>query len=488
MPEGKGSRRWRRAIAFRKPPGCWIDQEIEKCTFVDERLGKPFRTLLEQLSDGAGESIPMACQDWANTKAAYQFFDNERVNEKDILVGHFQSTRQRFLKSGSDELALVLHDTTEFCFHRHDIREIGKLTKHVGTKTRPNLNHIVCGLLMHSSLVVTPDGLPLGLSAVKFWTRDEFKGTNALKKHINPTRVPIEEKESIRWLQNLSESTKLLSAPSRCIHIGDRESDIYELFCTARELDTHFVFRTCVDRLAGDGEHTVSDEMQEVDCKGLHWIEVRDKKGDTREAVLELKYRRIRVLPPIGKQKRYPPLELTVIHAKERDAPAGVEPIDWKLITDLPVRTRVEAIEKLNWYAMRWKIETFHKIMKSGCKAEDSKLRTAERLVNLIATFCIMGWRIFWMTLVNRSAPDASPGIALTKLEVKLLDRLVEDKDPRKSGCKTLTDYLTKVAQLGGYLARKKDPPPGNMVMWRGLARLTDIELGFILAAGNVGN
>jgi hypothetical protein len=306
--------------------------------------------------------------------------------------------------------------------------------------------------------------------------------------HINPTRVLIEEKESIRWLQNLCESTKLLSAPGRCVHIGDRESDIYELFCTARGLDTHFVFRTCVDRLAGDGEHTIEDEIQEVDCKGLHRIEVRDKKRDAREAVLELKYRRIKVLPQIAKQKRYPPLELTVIHAKERDAPGGCEPIDWKMITDLPVRTRVEAIEKLNWYAMRWKIETFHKIMKSGCKAKASKLRTAGRLVNLIATFCIMGWRIFWMTMINRSAPDAAPGIALTKLEIKLLDRLVEDKDPQKSGRNTLTDYLTKIAQLGGYLARKKDPPPGNMVMWRGLARLTDIELGFILATGNVGN
>ena len=251
---------------------------------------------------------------------------------------------------------------------------------------------------------------------------------------------------------------------------------------------SHFVFRTCVDRLAGDGEHTIEDEMQEVDCKGLHRIEVRDKKGDTREAVLELKYRRIRVLPPIAKQKRYPPLELTVIHAKERAAPAGLEPIDWKLITDLPVRTRVEAIEKLTWYALRWKIETFHKIMKSGCKAEESKLRTAERLVNLIATLCIMSWRIFWMTMVNRSAPDAAPGVALTKLEIELLDRLVKDKDPLNSRRKTLTDYLTKISQLGGYLARKKDPPPGNMVMWRGLARLTDIELGFILASENVGN
>ena len=486
MPEVKGSRRWRRAVVSRKPSNSWIDQETEDCTFVDERLGKRFRRLLEQLSDGAGETIPMACQDWANTKAAYRFFDNERVNERDILAGHFQSTRQRFLESDSDELVLVLHDTTEFCFHRNDISEIGKLTRHAGIRTRPTLNHTVCGLLMHSSLVVTPDGLPLGLSAVKFWTRDEFKGTNALKKHINPTRVPIEKKESFRWLQNLRESTDLLSTPERCVHVGDRESDIYELFCTAKELGTHFVFRTCVDRLAGDGEHTVADEMQEVDCKGLHRIEVINKKGVAREVVIELRYRRILVLPPIGKQRLYPALELTVLHAKERDARAGYEPIDWKLITDLPVRTRLEAIEKINWYALRWKMETFHKIMKSGCKTEESKLRTAERLVNLIATFCIMSWRIFWMTMINRSNPDAAPGTALTRLEVTLLDRLVKDKDSRKSEHKTLIDYLTKIARLGGYLARKKDPPPGNMVMWRGLARLTDIELGFILAGRNV--
>lgn len=459
----------------------WVDRELAGCQFKDERLGKRFRKLLEQLSDGTGESIPMACQDWANTKAAYRFLSNERVSEKDILAGHFEATRARF--AAAEDMALVLHDTTEFSYHREDGRAIGLLSKsHIGTKSRPR-HHQVCGILMHSSLAVTPEGLPLGLSTIKFWTRDKFKGTSALKKHINPTRVPIEEKESIRWLQNLKESTALLGTAERCIHIGDRESDIYELFCAAREIGTHFVLRTCVDRLAGDGTHTIEDEMQEVDCKGLHHIEVRDKKGNTREAVLELKYRRIRILPPIGKQKRYPPLTLTVLHAQERDAPKGYEAIDWKLITDLPVRSRAEAIEKLDWYALRWKIEVFHKIMKSGCKAEDSKLRTAERLVNLVATFCIMSWRIFWMTMLNRSTTEASPKFALTPLEIELLDRLVKDKRTQISRRKTLSHYLVKVAQLGGYLARANDPPPGSMVMWRGLARLTNIGMGFALAS-----
>lgn len=131
---------------------------------------------------------------------------------------------------------------------------------------------------MHSSLAVTTEGLPLGLSAVKFWTRKKFKGTAALKKKINPTRVPIEKKESIRWLDNLRQSTELLGGPGRCVHIGDRESDIYELFCIAQQIGTHFVVRTCVDRLAGEGDHTIADEMEEVAVKGLHRIEVNDNR------------------------------------------------------------------------------------------------------------------------------------------------------------------------------------------------------------------
>ena len=162
--------------------------------------------------------------------------------------------------------------------------------------------------------------------------------------------------------------------------------------------------------------------------------------------------------------------------------------IDWKLITNLPVRSRKDAVEKLAWYAMRWRIETFHKILKTGCRAEASKLRAAERIVNLIAVFCILSWRIFWMTMMNRVAPDSSPLTALTPLEVQLLDRLIPGRTRKRPRAAVLSRYLTKVARLGGYLGRKGDSPPGNMVMWRGLSRLTDIELGFLLGVQLVGN
>jgi hypothetical protein len=270
------------------------------------------------------------------------------------------------------------------------------------------------------------------------------------------------------------------------VHIGDRESDIYELFCTAREASTHFLVRTCVDRRTGKGDYTIAEEMEEVPVKGLHRIEVRNRQGEESTAVLEIKYRRLRILPPLGKQKRYPELTLTVIHAQERDVPKERDPIDWKLMTDLPVISRLEAIEKLEWYALRWKIEVFHKILKSGCKAEQSKLRTAHRLANLIAIFCILSWRVFWMTMINRSAATAPPTLSLTTLEIKLLDRLVKDKAPPTK--KLLSHYLVKIARLGGYLARANDPPPGNTVMWRGISKLTDIAIGVHIASEVVGN
>lgn len=471
---------------------CWIDTELRGCTFKDARLSERLRTLLGQLARAPGQSIALVCQDWANTKAAYRFLSNERVNEADILGGHFGATRDRIAAAAtaSNAPVLVLHDTTELSYRRDSPHAIGLLHKSNSGQDAQGRwrHHTVCGLLMHSSLAVTTEGLPLGLSAVKFWSRSKFKGTDALKRSINPTRVPIEAKESICWLDNVRRASALFDRPERCVHIGDRGSDIYELFCEASETGSHFIFRTCADRLAGDGTHTVATYMQGARSRGLHRIEVHDSTGCCREAMLDLKYCRVRLLPPRAKQRRYPALMLTVLQATERDAPGAVEPIDWKLVTDLPVRSRAEAIEKLQWYAMRWKIETFHRILKSGCRAEESRLRTAQRLANLIAMFCILSWRIFWLTMLHRAAPAAPAALAFTPIEIELLDRLRPTPlDARSQHRPSVSLCLMQLARLGGYLARASDPPPGNTVVWRGMARLTDIELGFLLRAESCG-
>jgi len=460
----------------------WIDEELAGSQFRDLRLGQRLRTLMTQLAGAVGAPIPLACQDWANTKAAYRFLSNPDVSEREILDGHFHATASR--AAAVEGPVLVLQDTTEFSFQRtrpEAIGAIGYAPSRRGDDGRFRL-HTVCGLLMHSSLAIPQEGLPLGLAAIRFWSRAKFKGSAALKRHVNPTRVPIEAKESMRWLANMQAATMLLGAPDRLIHIGDRENDIYEFFCATQEAGTHFLVRTCVDRLAGSGGHTIAAEMAEVAVAGHHRVEI----GDGTTAEIALRYKRVHVLPPIGKQKRYPALDLTIIHAQEETAPDDRPAIDWKLITDLPVASAADAVRMLRWYGMRWKIEIFHKILKSGCRAEEARLRTAERLVNLIAVFCILAWRLFWMTMINRAAPRASPRLALANDEVALLDRLAS-RSPPGGPAYVLTDYLTQIARLGGYLARAHDPPPGNTVMWPGWARLMDIKLGAKLTAPTCG-
>ena len=225
--------------------------------------------------------------------------------------------------------------------------------------------------------------------------------------------------------------------------------------------------------------------MEEQRIKGVHRIEVRDSKGRPSAAVLEIKYEKIKICPPIGKEKRYGNLELTIIHATERGTPKDRERIEWKLVTNLPVTCKADAIRMLEWYALRWTIETFHKVLKSGCRAEDSKLRTAERLANLIAMMCILSWRVLWLTMTNRVSPELPATLVFTETEIKLMDHLIPTKGGNDK--KTVGVYLIKLARLGGFLNRKGDGPPGNMVLWRGMARLIDIHLGYAMAR-DVGN
>jgi len=138
-------------------------------------------------------------------------------------------------------------------------------------------------------------------------------------------------------------------------------------------------------------------------------------------------------------------------------------------------------MEKLHWYAMRWKIKTFHKILKSGCRTEEAKLRTAERLVNLVALFCILSWRIFWLTMLNRAAPQAPAKLALTATEIAVLDEIAKRKGRASPRHATIETHLIAIARLGGYLARDSDGPPGNKILWRGLSKLADIACGATL-------
>ncbi|WP_196871303.1 IS4 family transposase [Sphingobium sp. JAI105] len=290
------------------------------------------------------------------------------------------------------------------------------------------------------------------------------------------TRIPIDQKESIRWLDNLRRSTELAGEPGRCVHIGDRESDIYELYCLAEELGTKFLVRSCVDRLAQDGKTTIAQVMERTPCSGTHEIQFRDAKGKEQRAVLSIRYATMTVRPPIGKQKKYINQELQIIHAEELNPPEDRERIHWKLITNLPVKNHADAVHKLDWYSKRWKIETFFRTLKTGCRIEELRLTTINRLANCIALCCVVAWRVSWLTILAREAPEATPAAVFTETERNLLDSSTPKL--RRAPSRNLAFYVRAVARLGGYLDRASDPPPGTTVIWRGMTRLADLVEG----------
>ncbi len=261
----------------------WVEHELAGGTFPDQRLKTRLGRLLGDLGERIGGTLPMACQDWAATKAAYRFCDNPRIDDGVILAGHVAATAARF--AAVPGTVLVLHDTTEFSFTRNSPDGVGYLSYVKGR----HATHTACGVLLHSSLVVTTDGRPLGLAAVKFWSRKAFKGTNARKRAINPTTVPIEQKESVRWLENVTRSTRELGDPDRCVHVGDREGDIFELFHAARDVESHFLVRTAVDRLAGQGGTTVAKVMRRQPIRGVHEVRVRDDHGHVSTATVHVR-------------------------------------------------------------------------------------------------------------------------------------------------------------------------------------------------------
>ena len=218
----------------------------------------------------------------------------------------------------------------------------------------------------------------------------------------------------------------------------------------------------------------------------LRWRLGRDviaSRSIRTTAWLQVKFATINTLPPVGKQKRYSPQVLTYIHAVEENPPPGREPIDWKLVTNLPVKDLSAVVEKLGWYALRWKAEVFHKVIKSGCRAEEARLETAERLAKFLAPITVVGWRIFFVTMSARAKPDAASDSALTVAEISALNRIDAYRTRPRLQRPTLAGYLLQIAMLGGYLARKNDPLPGNMVVWRGMTRLHDIAFGISIGS-----
>lgn len=189
--------------------------------------------------------------------------------------------------------------------------------------------------------------------------------------------------------------------------------------------------------------------------------------------MLSVQHATMTARPPIGKQRKYRHQDLQIIHAEELDPPEGRPPIFWKLITDLPVEIHADAINKLEWYALRWKIEAFFRTLKTGCRIGELRLATADRLANCIALCCVLAWRVSWLTMLSREAPEADPTAVFSDAERHLLEQATPER--KREGPRNLDFYVRADARLEGYLNRACDSPPGTTVIWRGFSRLADL-------------
>ena len=446
----------------------WVADELGDVSLGDARLDWRLLDSGAKLAARPSASVNEACDEWADTKATYNLFGNQKTTPEQILKPHQQRTRERM---AGHARYLVVHDTSFLDYSQHPQTEgLGP----IGTSEQPGL-----GLLMHSSLAVTLDGLPLGVLSQQLWARDEAA------RQLTPDerrQLPIAEKESNKWLVGLRQSEADKPDGTQLIHVGDSEADVFELFAEAKQLKTDLLVRAGQNRALAEPEVGLLWEvLRNQPAAGELQVQVRARPGRAaREATVAVRFTSLSLKPPKRLRASHKPLALYGLLVEEVDPPADADPLGWLLLTTVPVCDFDQAVERIRWYGLRWRIEILHKILKSGCRIEHAQLTKAQRLQPLIALYTIIAWHLFWLTHLARTDPDAPATACLAEHELQALYHFVHQRPLPPDHCPTVQEAVNWIAQLGGFLARKHDGQPGPTVLWRGWQRLQDIAQAYL--------
>jgi hypothetical protein len=439
----------------------WSVREFDGIDLGDARLNRRLLTITEAFGAHPQAPINQASDDWQSTKAAYAFFDNPQALPAQLLLPHQQRTLERM---AAHPLVLAIQDTTLLNF-----------THHPATTGLGPIGGGQRGLVMHSTLAATPQGLPLGVLDQQIWARPEPE-----KAAKRAKRRPIAEKESHKWLAALRETVSITPSEIRLVTIADREADIFEFLAEAEDLQAEYVIRAAQDRrLKGDVD-LLWAHMAKQAVVGTVTVEVAARGNKAaRQAEVQVRVAHLTLQPPQrGAEDEgvwLEPLTMWALWVHEVAAPEGVEPLDWLLLTNVPIQTWQDATERLGWYCLRWLIESWHKLLKSGCTIEDCRLESAERLKPYLTLMSIIAWRLFWLTHINRQLPDASCTMILADHEWKALYIAIHRRAILPPTPPTVRQAVRWIAQLGGFLGRKGDGEPGSTTIWRGWSRLTDL-------------
>jgi hypothetical protein len=452
----------------------WVTQEFARADLCDKRLDRRLLKTAEQLAKSPASPINEACGNWASTQAAYRLFNNPKASTSRILKPHREATAQRM--AGCGGAVLVMQDTVFFSYGTHvKTRGLGPIGKSNNAHDR--------GLIMHNALAFTTSGVALGIVSQSIWARRKVLEEDYQEKIERLQVTAIEEKESSKWLVALRETLERAPAGVPVVTVADRESDFFEFLTQAKELRAKFLIRARTDRklVPEDSEGCASmlEALSVAPALGSITVSVPSNGSrKARTASIEVRAAEVAIHPP---QRRGAPAKasgssepvlVTVIGATEQSPPAGSESISWVLLTNLPVKDFESAGEKVQWYGKRWGIETWHKVLKSGCKVEDCMLEQAERLKRYLTLFSIIGVRLMHVAYLARVQPDLPAIEVFSAVEIQVLHLRVTKALPPAAQPLTLREVVRMLGKLGGHLGRKGDGEPGVLILWRGWMRL----------------
>jgi hypothetical protein len=468
----------------------WVLHETKTADFGDQRLHRRYELLLERLGDKPSLSIPAACPAPAETEAAYRFFDNPRVGVQEVLKPHQDATLQRIRQ---EAVVLIPQDTTELDLTRRQEKVGGPLN-----------DESRWGLFAHPLLAVTPQCLPLGVIGATIWCRDamEFAKTPAQKRRQRKAR-PIEKKESFRWLSGYRRACEVAeqSPGTTVVSISDSEGDIYECFVEGVPGEgrrAEWIVRACQDRALAKEDRDLRQRLCCTRVLGTLTIQVSQRNASTgsqrkrkqaraaRKTKVSVRAMRVMLRAPWRPKVKLPAVEVNAILVWEEHPPAGEEPIEWLLLTSLPIETFALVEKVMDYYCCRWEIEVYFRVLKGGCRVEDLQLETVDRFEAALALYMIVAWRVLYVLMLGRTCPQKPCDAVLSESEWKSVYRVVGGQEASVQP-PPLGEMVVMIAKLGGYLGRKHDGPPGPKAIWIGLQRMRDFALAWTLFAKGPG-
>jgi hypothetical protein len=461
----------------------WVIEEVEGADLHDKRLNSRFAVLLDQLGGTPSASIPAACGGYAETMAAYRFFNNEKVDFENVLQPHIEATVRRMAEH---PVVILAQDTTEVDLTRPEQQVVG---------AGPLDSDARVGILLHPLMGFTPDGTPLGTVYSEAWTRASAPSTPKRQRELERRRTPIEEKESVRWLEAFrwarEEAEQIPETHFVCV--ADSEADIYELLEQSQQepQKPDWIVRAGYDRAIQKDEETAANHLRECvlaeDVLFKQTITVRGRKAkvncdtrgrrqprESRTTEVEVRATSVVLRAPRRHDRKLNDISVNVVLVTEIAPPEGDTPVEWILLTSLPIDDAEQVRTVIQYYCVRWMIEVFFRTLKSGCRVEKRRFEHIDRVLPCLAVYLIVTWRTLFVCRLGREFPEISCEAVFEPAEWKSVYYVVHKTPPPKTP-PTLQKMVRMVAQLGGYVDRKQKEEPGPTTVWRGLQRVCDI-------------